>query len=449
MQTFTDDPLRVLRAIRFATRFDLRVDSALAAAAASDSVRDALDTKVSRERLGTEVNKMMEGPDPVRAAYLIASLSLWDVVFRMPDEEEVHREDRVGGAAVSGAATLPPEGVEVAGLHCMLLAHRLTLPAAPTAASLLPAAPCRLSLLWWCGLFLPLRHHMTKFKKANTQTLVEYMHRESLKGLSLADATNVSKVVNAAEALRAAVRAHTEGKELDRVTVGLLVKDLKELWRPALLVACTAELYDDPSLGSVLVAAEQAGGAWTEPVPPSAEAEAEAEPEEDEDTGGAGAGGGGGGGGGAAVESAAARAARVGALGDTVAPGAVHPSCTLTLRARGGAEMEFGVPLTAAHLELCAQYVAFAEQLEAAGLQEAWKIKPPISSKDIMKQLGVKGPLVGRCVLALSLSLSLLFSLSVLSFLHSCVICPLYSPAGLPRTAQQLPNVTRCQGVSA
>jgi len=298
MQTFTDDPLRVLRAIRFATRFDLRVDSALAAAAASDSVRDALDTKVSRERLGTEVNKMMEGPDPVRAAYLIASLSLWDVVFRMPDEEEVHREDRVGGAAVSGAATLPPEGVEVAGLHCMLLAHRLTLPAAPTAASLLPAAPCRLSLLWWCGLFLPLRHHMTKFKKANTQTLVEYMHRESLKGLSLADATNVSKVVNAAEALRAAVRAHTEGKELDRVAVGLLVKDLKELWRPALLVACTAELYDDPSLGSVLVAAEQAGGAWTEPVPPSAEAEAEAEPEEDEDTGRAGAGGGGGGGGG-------------------------------------------------------------------------------------------------------------------------------------------------------
>jgi hypothetical protein len=369
-QTFTDDPLRVLRAIRFAARFDLKVDGALAAAAASDTVREALDTKVSRERLGTEVQKMMEGPDPMRAVYLLASLSLWDVVFRMPDEDDVHREDRVGGAVVSSAATLPPEGFAVAGLHCVLLVHRLAQPGV-NMASLLPAGPLKLSLLWWCALCLPLRHHMTRFKKANTQTLVEFLHRESLKGLPLTDATNVSKVVNASDALRAAVSEHADGKELDRVAVGLLVKDLQELWRPALLVACASELYDDPMLGPALVAAEAAGGAWAELV--EFAGDAEAEPEEDVAT------------------------ARAGAL---AAEGSVfHPSCVLTLRARGEAKMEFGIPFTAAHLVRCARYVAFAEQLEVAGLHEAWKIKPPVSSKVLMTQLGVKGPAVGKCVM--------------------------------------------------
>lgn len=379
MQTFTDDPLRVLRAIRFAARFDLKVDSALAAAAASDSVREALDTKVSRERLGTEVQKMMEGPDPMRAVYLLASLSLWDVVFRMPEEDDIHREDRVGGAAVSSAATLPPEGVGVAGLHCMLLVHRLAQPSVKM-ASLLPAGPVKHSLLWWSGLCLPLRHHMTRFKKANTQTLVEYLHRESLKGLPLTDATNVSKVVNASDALRSAVRDYADGKELDRVAVGLLVKDLKELWRPALLVACGAELYEDATLGPALVEAEASGGAWAEPA--ALAEDIEAEPEEDDSADGA------------AAESASARAARAGAL--TANGGVFHPSCVLTLRVRGEAKMEFGVPLTDEHLARCAQYVAFADQLELAGLHEAWKIKPPVSSKDIMKQLEVKGPAVGK-----------------------------------------------------
>ena len=333
MQTFTDDPLRVLRAIRFATRFDLRVDGALAAAAASDSVRDALDTKVSRERLAVEVSKMMDGADPIRAVYLLASLSLWDVVFGMPDEELIHRQDWVGNAAITSVATLPAEGVGPAGLHCMLLAHRLSRPTMPTAA-LLPQAPLKLSLLWWASLFLPCRHQsknssnprhnlisegvsdrlrvitVTKFKKAGTQTVVEYMHRESLKGLSLGDAKSIDVIINSAEALRVAVTAHAEGKELDRVAVGLRVRELKDLHKLALLVACAAELYDE--LGPALIAAETARGAWTEPVAGADEAEAEPAP----------AGGDVG-----AVETAdAARETRLGALTEADGESTSNPS---------------------------------------------------------------------------------------------------------------------------
>ena len=344
MQTFTDDPLRVLRSVRFATRFDLQVDGALAEAAASDSVRAALDSKVSRERLGVEVSKMFEGPDPVRAAYLLASLSLWDVVFRMPELELIHRQEVVRGAMVSSAPTLPAEGVGRAGLHCMLLVHRLSQPAAPTAN----LAPARRSLLWWSGIFLPCRRLATKFKKAGTQTVVEYMHRESLKGLPLADAKQVDLIINAVEALSGAVRAQAAGEALDRVAVGLLLCELKELWRPALLVACAAEIYAE--LGPSLIAAEQAGGAWAEPSATQPEPEAGRDP---------------------AAESTAARESRAAVLASDALP----PSCTLTLSRRGRPELDFGVAFTPAHLQLMGSYMEFATHLEAVELHEPWKMK--------------------------------------------------------------------------
>ena len=60
-QTFKDDPLRVLRCIRFAARLDYCIDPEAEKAMSDESIKEALKLKISRERIGTEIEKMLKG----------------------------------------------------------------------------------------------------------------------------------------------------------------------------------------------------------------------------------------------------------------------------------------------------------------------------------------------------------------------------------------------------
>jgi tRNA nucleotidyltransferase (CCA-adding enzyme) len=60
-QTFKDDPLRVLRLIRFASRLGFNIDPESEEWMSNSSVKDALKLKISRERVGVELEKMLKG----------------------------------------------------------------------------------------------------------------------------------------------------------------------------------------------------------------------------------------------------------------------------------------------------------------------------------------------------------------------------------------------------
>ncbi|KAH7104706.1 transfer RNA nucleotidyltransferase [Auriculariales sp. MPI-PUGE-AT-0066] len=83
-ETFLDDPLRVLRCIRFSAKFGFDIDPDVKKSALDPVIQDAIIAKVSRERVGVEIEKMLTGRDPSAAMSHIHDMSLYDVVFNVP-----------------------------------------------------------------------------------------------------------------------------------------------------------------------------------------------------------------------------------------------------------------------------------------------------------------------------------------------------------------------------
>ena len=79
--TFSEDPLRVLRALRFAVSKRLDLDRDLIDAAHEQSIVDGLMKKVSRERVGIEMRKAWTRGDLKRMAMLWKELQLGPPVF--------------------------------------------------------------------------------------------------------------------------------------------------------------------------------------------------------------------------------------------------------------------------------------------------------------------------------------------------------------------------------
>ncbi|KAK6938538.1 Poly A polymerase, head domain [Dillenia turbinata] len=216
--TFLDDPLRVLRAIRFGARFEFVLDDELKESASSDEVKAAIADKISRERIGHEVDLMMSGNQPVKAMSYIQDLQLFWVVFTLPLEAE-------------------PRALEA----CDRLGF-------------LPIDEQR-RLLLYSALFLPLRMIIYRDNKAKKIPVVNYIFRNSLK-LKASDADMVLNIHNAAEKFKSlipciAFPCDNQVSEVDfgreildvpatsklRVLAGLVVREIKDFWRVALLVS--------------------------------------------------------------------------------------------------------------------------------------------------------------------------------------------------------------------
>ena len=74
--TLLDDPLRLLRVIRFATRFQYSIVPDLLEAMQDPVVHSSLKDKVSRERIGIEVDKILTDRYGLQGMFLINQVTL-------------------------------------------------------------------------------------------------------------------------------------------------------------------------------------------------------------------------------------------------------------------------------------------------------------------------------------------------------------------------------------
>ena len=70
-QTFKDDPLRILRCIRFASKLGYEIDPATEISMGNPEIKIALRDKISRERVGIEIEKMLRGLLPKSLSLLL------------------------------------------------------------------------------------------------------------------------------------------------------------------------------------------------------------------------------------------------------------------------------------------------------------------------------------------------------------------------------------------
>ncbi|EWY91266.1 hypothetical protein FOYG_08425 [Fusarium oxysporum NRRL 32931] len=80
-QTFLDDPLRVLRLIHISSKLGFTLDPEALSCIKEHEIHVALDEKVSRERVGIEVFKMMKKRNPELSFSLIHEANLYGTVF--------------------------------------------------------------------------------------------------------------------------------------------------------------------------------------------------------------------------------------------------------------------------------------------------------------------------------------------------------------------------------
>ena len=81
LKTFKDDPLRIFRVIRFASKYNGKIDPETYQAMTDPSLRNEIKQKVSKERIGTEITKMLKNPNPEQAIELLKNTGLWQDII--------------------------------------------------------------------------------------------------------------------------------------------------------------------------------------------------------------------------------------------------------------------------------------------------------------------------------------------------------------------------------
>ncbi|KAJ1627926.1 hypothetical protein T492DRAFT_841987 [Pavlovales sp. CCMP2436] len=269
LRTFLDDPLRVLRAVRFSTRLGFELAPDLVAAARTADVQQALRHKVSRERVLIELDKTLAATAPISAFRRLRSMGLLAAVFALPDgcaraRPIAEAGEGAGGqggqadavvewgpvdAAADAAARAVFEDAQTSALEAVHSVVHGSLAGVSDGRPMVevdPAADVR-RLVWLAAALLPAREQVLPFGKRDKPTpFAEVVMRSALPGLSTSDIAAVLRLHASVPEVAGWCARPVRPAELSRLELGLRVREAGPLWRAAfaLGVAAAAPHFD-------------------------------------------------------------------------------------------------------------------------------------------------------------------------------------------------------------
>ncbi|RVD92819.1 tRNA nucleotidyltransferase poly(A) polymerase [Tubulinosema ratisbonensis] len=91
LQTFYDDPLRILRTFRFACRFNFIIHKSIYKALEDNQIKEYLKTKVSNERIGVEIKKIIEYDSAADVFSDFVKYNLVESIFKPEINEKIDK----------------------------------------------------------------------------------------------------------------------------------------------------------------------------------------------------------------------------------------------------------------------------------------------------------------------------------------------------------------------
>jgi tRNA nucleotidyltransferase (CCA-adding enzyme) len=253
-RTFCDDPLRVLRAVRFSVRLQFVMENCIIKAAQDATTHAALQTKVSRERVGKEVEGMLsgKGANPVQALAMIGSLHLADCVFVVP-QQQPYRGVLLG----TEYSNLKNDAARKELRELAWNESQVLLSLLPRVMDQIPAndytATTKIDhrILPLACFLLPFRHLTYDATSTKESLVTTYMMSEGIKfnNKDTQAMRTVMEYVDKMVPLLATVSTFS------RLDAGLLVRATKELWVTILVLAAVLEMQrDNDTVGAVSTA---------------------------------------------------------------------------------------------------------------------------------------------------------------------------------------------------
>jgi len=247
--TFHDDPLRVLRAIRFAVRYSLTLSEEIVNAAQSPEVHQSLHVKISRERIGKELEGMMTGKNarPCIALKYITDLKLAGCVFEFPHDESLTIHGNLHGINY-GDCDDPvslSNAREMAWLESTSMVRCTTI-VLESFHNFFPQKDTEKTgvdsrILYLASFLHPLRMMMVSDSRGKQQPLPSFIVRESIK-FKNKDIQAVTAILSNVDEMRNVLMRNGTDYDFCRLQVGLVLRNLKDQWVTTLLVASIAEI---------------------------------------------------------------------------------------------------------------------------------------------------------------------------------------------------------------